>query len=67
MTTAASRVARSVERDAALAAMWEAAEKVAFVDGLRAQFASTFGHSIEEGTVAEFQTARDLMTGSAAA
>jgi hypothetical protein len=55
------------ERKEALAAMWDAAKQVGFLDGLAAQFASTFGHPIDEGTVAEFQTARDLMTGSAAA
>ena len=36
-------------------------------DGLPAQFVSAFGHSIEQGTAAEFRQATDLMTGSAAA
>jgi hypothetical protein len=57
----------SEDRAAALDAMWQAAKEVAFVDGLPAQFAEAFGHSIEQGTTAEFRQARDLMTGSAAA
>ena len=55
------------ERKAALDAMWEAARAVSFADGLPAQFVSAFGHSIEQGTAAEFRQATDLMTGSAAA
>lgn len=55
------------ERQAALDAMWEAARAVNFADGLPAQFHTAFGHPIDQGTVAEFRQARDLMTGSAAA
>lgn len=55
------------ERQAALDAMWDAARAVNFTEGLPAQFESAFGHPIEQGTVAEFRQARDLMTGSAAA
>jgi hypothetical protein len=54
-------------REAALMAMWEAAERVGFLDGLPAQFESSFGHPIAEGTVSEFEMARDLMTGGVAA
>lgn len=55
------------EREAALAAMWDAAKQANFVDGLPAQFATSFGHPIEDGTVEEFMQARQLMVGSAAA
>jgi hypothetical protein len=55
------------ERTAALDAMWEAAKQVNFADGLPDQFADAFGHPIDQGTVAEFKQARDLMVGSAAA
>jgi hypothetical protein len=55
------------EREAALAAMWDAARQANFVDGLPAQFAASFGHPIEQGTAAEFQQAFNLLTGSAAA
>jgi len=59
--------AGAAERQAALDSMWEAARSVGFTEGLAAQFAASFGHSIEQGTAAEFRQARDLMTGSAAA
>lgn len=55
------------ERQAALDAMWTAAEAANFVDGLPAQFAQSFGHPIEQGTTDEFRQARDLMLGTAAA
>lgn len=55
------------ERQGALDAMWAAARAVGFEEGLPAQFAESFGHPIEQGTVAEFRQARDLMAGSAAA
>ncbi|MCI3271434.1 Rad52/Rad22 family DNA repair protein [Streptomyces cylindrosporus] len=55
------------ERQGALDAMWEAARAVNFTEGLPAQFQTAFGHPIEQGTVAEFRQARDLMTGSNAA
>ena len=55
------------ERQAALDSMWEAARAIDFTEGLPEQFVSAFGHSIEQGTAAEFRQARDLMTGSAAA
>lgn len=55
------------ERQGALDAMWEAARAVGFVDGLPAQFASSFGHPIEQGTPAEFRQATELMRGNAAA
>ncbi|WP_330349239.1 Rad52/Rad22 family DNA repair protein [Streptomyces sp. NBC_00582] len=55
------------ERQAALDAMWDAARQANFTEGLPDQFAQAFGHPIEQGTVAEFRQARDLMVGSAAA
>ncbi|NEE12025.1 hypothetical protein G3M58_36910 [Streptomyces sp. SID7499] len=55
------------ERQAALDAMWDAARAANFESGLPAQFQSAFGHSIEQGTAAEFRQATDLMAGSAAA
>ncbi|MCX4778116.1 Rad52/Rad22 family DNA repair protein [Streptomyces sp. NBC_01264] len=55
------------EREAALAAMWDAAKQANFTDGLPAQFASAFGHPIEDGTADEFMQARQLIVGSAAA
>lgn len=55
------------ERQAALDAMWAAARDAQFTDGLPAQFADSFGHSIEQGTAAEFRQATALMRGSAAA
>lgn len=58
--------AGEAERQGALDAMWEAARAADFTEGLPAQFQSAFGHSIEQGTAAEFRQARDLMTGSAA-
>jgi len=59
--------AGDAERQAALDAMWAAARDAQFVEGLPAQFASAFGHPIEEGTAAEFRQARDLMTGTTSA
>jgi len=59
--------AGDAETQAALDAMWEAARSVNFADGLPAQFQAAFGHSIDQGTAAEYRQARDLMTGSAAA
>lgn len=55
------------ERDAALAAMWDAAKEVGFVDGLPAQFQQSFGHPIDQGIAAEFRQAHELMLGTAAA
>jgi hypothetical protein len=55
------------ERQTALDAMWEAARAVNFEAGLPAQFQSSFGHAIEQGTAAEFRQARELMAGSVAA
>jgi len=55
------------ERQTALDAMWAAARAAAFVDGLPAQFESSFGHAIEQGTAAEFRQATDLMRSSVAA
>ncbi|MFI9235824.1 Rad52/Rad22 family DNA repair protein [Streptomyces sp. NPDC053079] len=54
------------DRASALAAMLEAAGEANFTDGLAAQFRSSFGHDIEQGTIAEFQQARDLLLGSVA-
>lgn len=55
------------ERQTALDAMWAAARDAAFVDGLPAQFAESFGHPIDDGTVAEFRKATALMRNSVAA
>lgn len=55
------------EREAALAEMWDAAKAAAFTEGLPAQFATSFGHPIEQGTISEIRQARDLMLGSVAA
>jgi hypothetical protein len=55
------------DREAALAEMWDAAQAAAFTDGLPAQFTTSFGHPIEQGTIAEIRQARDLMLGSVAA
>ncbi|MHB9857684.1 Rad52/Rad22 family DNA repair protein [Streptomyces sp. YIM S03343] len=55
------------ERQAALDEMKSAAHAIDFDAGLAAQFESTFGHSIEQGTAAEFREATDLMRGNAAA
>ncbi|MEU3283160.1 Rad52/Rad22 family DNA repair protein [Streptomyces antibioticus] len=55
------------ERQAALEEMQALAASINFADGLAAQFQTTFGHPIEQGTVAEFREATALMRGSAAA
>lgn len=55
------------ERQAALDEMRAAAASINFADGLAAQFQSTFGHPIEQGTAAEFREATELMRGTAAA
>lgn len=55
------------ERQTALDSMWAAARDANFVDGLPDQFAGAFGHSIEQGTAAEFRQATNLMRGSVAA
>jgi hypothetical protein len=54
------------ERAAAEAEMRAAADAVGFTNGLEAQFQSSFGHPIAEGTVSEFLHARDLLRGNAA-
>lgn len=54
-------------RQAALDEMRKLAASMNFADGLPAQFQSTFGHPIEQGTTAEFREATELMRGSAAA
>lgn len=54
------------DRDAALSEMWDAAKQVGFTDGLPSQFIQSFGHSIEQGTTAEYRQARDLMLPNAA-
>jgi hypothetical protein len=54
-------------RQAALDEMLAAARDANFADGLPAQFKSTFGHAIEQGTTAEFREATELLRGSAAA
>lgn len=51
------------EREAALAEMRQVAGELDFGDGLPAQFKQTFGHPIEQGTVAEFREATALMRG----
>lgn len=53
------------DRMAAEAEMRAAAAAVGFTEQLDAQFQQSFGHSIAEGTAAEFQRARDLMRGAA--
>ncbi|MEV4861508.1 hypothetical protein MRBLMF1_002750 [Streptomyces ossamyceticus] len=55
------------ERQAALTEMQELAKSINFADGLPGQFQTTFGHSIEQGTAAEFREATALMRGTAAA
>jgi hypothetical protein len=65
--TGAMPPAGASERQTALDAMWEAARAVNFEAGLPAQFQSSFGHAIEQGTAAEFRQARELMAGSVAA
>lgn len=57
----------SAERAAALDEMRDLAKSINFADGLDTQFKTTFGHSIEQGTAAEFREATDLMRGSVAA
>ncbi|MGW3144892.1 Rad52/Rad22 family DNA repair protein [Streptomyces sp. NPDC001177] len=57
----------SGEREVALKEMQETAASINFADGLAAQFQATFGHSIEQGTAAEFREATELMRGTAAA
>lgn len=54
-------------RQAALEDMKAMAASIDFADGLAAQFQSTFGHPIEQGTTAEFREATALMRGTAAA
>ncbi len=51
----------------ALDEMRALAKEINFADGLDAQFVSTFGHPIEQGTAAEFREATALMRGTAAA
>lgn len=55
------------ERETALAEMRAVAAQINFEDGLPAQFLTTFGHPIEQGTAAEFREATALMRGTAAA
>lgn len=52
---------------AALDEMRAAALAVNFADGLPAQFQTTFGHPIEQGTTAEFREATALLRGADAA
>ncbi|WP_200309094.1 hypothetical protein [Streptomyces adelaidensis] len=59
--------AGEAEQQAALDAMWAAARDTNFVEGLPAQFASAFGHPIEQGTASEFRQATSLMRTPAAA
>jgi hypothetical protein len=54
-------------RQAALDEMRALASSINFADGLAAQFQTTFGHPIEQGTTAEFREATALMRGSVAA
>lgn len=51
---------------AALDEMQSLAKSINFAEGLAAQFQTTFGHSIEQGTTAEFREATALMRGTAA-
>jgi hypothetical protein len=55
------------DRQAALEEMRSMATELNFADGLAAQFQSTFGHPIEQGTADEFREATALMRGTAAA
>lgn len=55
------------DRQTALDEMRAMAASINFADGLPAQFQSTFGHPIEQGTAAEFREATALMRGTAAA
>lgn len=59
--------AGAAERQGALDEMWAVAREANFVDGLPAQFASAFGHGIEQGTASEFRQATSLMRAPAAA
>jgi outer membrane biosynthesis protein TonB len=52
---------------AALAEMEDAAAQANFTAGLPAQFKTSFGHPIEQGTTAEYRQARDLILGQSAA
>lgn len=47
---------------AAMARMKERAEQIGFAAGLPAQFAESFNHPIEQGTIAEFKQAYLMMT-----
>lgn len=49
------------EWQAALTAMWDAAKQADFKEQLPAQFAQSFGHPIEQGSISEFLEARDRM------
>lgn len=64
---ASSQPQDSGEREVALKEMQETAAAINFANGLAAQFQTTFGHSIEQGTTAEFREATELMRGTAAA
>lgn len=55
------------DREAAIEDMRTAAAEVDFTDGLAAQFQTTYGHPIEQGTTAEFREAAALMRGTPAA
>jgi hypothetical protein len=55
------------DRQVALDEMQKTAAGIGFAAGLAAQFQSTFGHSIEQGTTAEFREATELMRGAPAA
>jgi hypothetical protein len=55
------------DRQAALDEMQKTAAAIGFASGLAAQFQSTFGHPIEQGTTAEFREATELMRGAPAA
>jgi hypothetical protein len=63
----ASLVLDEEERQVALKEMQQTADAINFADGLAAQFQTTFGHSIEQGTAAEFREATELMRGTDAA
>ncbi|MHA6764797.1 Rad52/Rad22 family DNA repair protein [Streptacidiphilus sp. PAMC 29251] len=55
------------DRAFARSLMEKAAGQVGFADALANQFMSSYGHSIDEGTIAEYHEARGLMLGSVAA
>lgn len=55
------------ERQAAMSEMRAIATELNFTDGLAAQFMSTFGHPIEQGTADEYREATNLMRGTDAA